>query len=427
MNDIDAPKRHSLFDRLTTDSRYLLVSFPLAIAGFVVAVVGVVLGISTAIIWIGVPILAAILVAGRGFSAAQRFLVRGVTYSEIPSVSYTTAPRGAGKIRTLVQPIFDGQSWLNILWMFLVFPISIVTFVLTVTWWAGVIAGFTWPLWGWIIINTAGPSGIEYATEWLGWGTSYLAQSTLYVIGGLFFAVTLPFVVRGCAAAQGELSRALLTATSQLTQRIDDLSASRSAAQSAENEALRRIERDIHDGPQQQLVSLGMELSRARRQMDRDPDAAREALDEAIGQTRTTIDELRSLSRGIAPPILTDKGLTAAIEALAARSPIPVELDVALWDRRYPQQSENTIYFATAEALTNAAKHSHASQLVITLRSTRTAISVCVADNGVGGASTGKGHGLAGLTERVKSVEGQISIDSPEGGPTVIVAEVPCE
>jgi len=200
--------------------------------------------------------------------------------------------------------------------------------------------------------------------------------------------------------------------------------AQRAAAVSAEAIALRRLERDIHDGPQQRLVRLAMDLGRAQQQWETDPEAARRTTAEALVQTQETLDELRALSRGIAPPILADRGLPAALSALAARSTVEVELDAADVGR-VPPATENTAYFVVAEALTNVAKHSRASLCRLSLDRLGDRLMVIITDDGIGGAHTAKGHGLAGLTDRAQAAGGTLTVHSPVGGPTTIAAELP--
>jgi signal transduction histidine kinase len=231
--------------------------------------------------------------------------------------------------------------------------------------------------------------------------------------------------VRLVVLLRASIGRALLTPLAQMQERIDDLTEGRAAAVSAEATALRKIERDIHDGPQQRLVHLAMELSRAKRQMANDPEAAETTLTQAITQTRETLDELRTLSRGIAPPILTDRGLAPALAALASRCTVPVQLDVRT-EERFPAAVENTIYFVAAESLANAAKHSQAQLCTISLHRVGDKLTLIVGDDGVGGAHVAKGHGLSGLADRLRAVDGELAVQSPPGGPTVIGAEVPC-
>ncbi len=229
----------------------------------------------------------------------------------------------------------------------------------------------------------------------------------------------------------------MLCGVAELRRQITGLQEQKQAAVSAEATALRRLERDIHDGPQQRLVRLAMDLGRARQQLDTDPQAARATIEEALGQTRETLDELRALSRGIAPPILTDRGLSSALAALGARSPVPVDLALDPELGRLDPGVESTTYFVVAEALTNVAKHSQATQCAITVavasavsptaaQPSGNLLGIVVLDDGVGGASIAKGHGLAGLADRVRAAGGTLRITSPIGGPTEIRVELPC-
>jgi signal transduction histidine kinase len=169
-----------------------------------------------------------------------------------------------------------------------------------------------------------------------------------------------------------------------------------------------------------------MELGRAQRHLDSRPEAVREALADAIIQAQEALDELRALSRGIAPPILADRGLREALTALAARSVIPAELDADLLDRQLDAAVETAAYFAVAEALTNAAKHSDARRCAIGLRRSPGILRVWVTDDGVGGAALEKGHGLRGLNDRLLAAGGRLRVTSPRGGPTTVTAELPC-
>jgi signal transduction histidine kinase len=252
-------------------------------------------------------------------------------------------------------------------------------------------------------------------------------------VAGLLLLFTLPLVTRACVAAQAGLGQALLSDASALHRRISGLEQERDtaraqtvAAVTAEATALRWLERDIHDGPQQRLVRLAMELGRAQHHFDSRPEAAREALADAIVQTQEALDELRALSRGIAPPILVDRGLREALTALAARSAIPAELDADPLNRRLDAAVETAAYFVIAEALTNVAKHSHARRCAIGLRHREGTLRAWVTDDGAGGAALDKGHGLRGLDDRLHAVGGRLRVTSPCGGPTTITAELPC-
>ncbi len=194
----------------------------------------------------------------------------------------------------------------------------------------------------------------------------------------------------------------------------------------AEAQTLRRLERDIHDGPQQRLVRLNMDLEAVVRRLDDNPDKARVLVGEALDQSREALTELRALSRGIAPPILSDRGLAAALAAAAARSPVEVALEIDLPERiRLAEAVETTAYFVVTEALTNVAKHAHATLVTVAVSADSDRLLVQVRDDGRGGAHLGKGHGLAGLADRLATVEGVLDVHSPDGGPTVLTAEIP--
>ncbi|MGW2220348.1 sensor histidine kinase, partial [Nonomuraea sp. NPDC001684] len=342
----------SLMRRVLLDTRYTLVGFPTAVIGFVTMVAGFAAGVGTAIVWIGVPLLAGTLLVARGFADAERGWLSDVLKRPPVRPRYRPAPEGAGRFRRIVNPLTNGQSWLDLLHGILNFPFAILAFVLTVVFWAIPIAGLTYPLYG--LVTSRIPGNAELP-ELLGLGSGYVVNTIFYVSLGLVFTFVMPFMVRGAALVRAGLGRALLTGVAELQERIDDLAEGRAAAVSAEANALRKLERDIHDGPQQRLVSLAMELSRAQRQLAKDPEAASATISSAISATRETLDELRALSRGIAPPILSDRGLAPALAALAGRCTVPVDLDVQIVGR-FQAATENAIYFVCAETLTNVAK-----------------------------------------------------------------------
>ncbi len=205
---------------------------------------------------------------------------------------------------------------------------------------------------------------------------------------------------------------------------VDDLQASRQRLVTAQDDQRRRLERDLHDGAQQSLVATALMLRMASGQ--RDPDQLRSALAQAADQLQSAIAELRELARGIHPAVLTDRGLPPALESLAERSPVPVRVDHDLV-RRLPGPVEGSFYFVVAECLTNVAKHAHARQVTVTLRDLGDAVSLQVADDGVGGADDSRGSGLLGLADRVAVVDGTLVVHSPPGGGTTVgcVAPVP--
>ena len=210
----------------------------------------------------------------------------------------------------------------------------------------------------------------------------------------------------------------------ELTERIEVLETTRAGAVDVQETDLRRIERDLHDGAQARLVALGMNLGMAEQKFANDPAAARELVAEARVGVEAALRELRDLARGIHPPVLTDRGLGPAIEALVDHSPLPVEVTVAVGARPAPAV-ETAAYFVAAEALTNATKHAHATRVAIRIGREPGRLLIEIADDGSGGANPA-GGGLSGLRRRVEALDGTLTITSPPGGPTLVKAELPC-
>jgi signal transduction histidine kinase len=424
--------------RMLTDSGYVLVAFPYGIVSFVVLLVGLILGValttSVLVIVAGLPILAGTLYLARGFADGERRLLARIIETPAPRVRYRQAPPDAGWLRRITNPLTDSQYWFDLGHGLLAFPTSLIAFILVVTWWAATLGGLSYVAWFWALPSDPNDQRFH---ELLGLPDTWLADVGTQTLLGLIFLSTLPLAARGAALVRALPARAMLYTVASLRQQISGLEQEKATAQaqtvaavSAEATALRRLERDIHDGPQQRLVRLAMDLGRAQHQLDSDPAAARATVAEALAQTRETLDELRALSRGIAPPILADRGLAAAIAALAGRSTVPVEVDwpglAGTEASRLDPATENAAYFVIAEALTNIAKHSRATECTIALRQTPNRMLIEIYDNGVGGAQFAKGHGLAGLADRVRALGGALAVDSPDGGPTVILAELPC-
>jgi len=204
----------------------------------------------------------------------------------------------------------------------------------------------------------------------------------------------------------------------------DEIAASRARLVEAADDARRRIERDLHDGAQQRLVAAALELTLLEQQLERGPDAAKTVLARAREQLDGGLSDLRDLARGIHPSVLTDRGLAVALEALAKRAPLPVELHVAV-DSRVDQAIEAAAYFLVSEAVTNAAKHAQAESVTVDVEANGDAMVVTVADDGVGGAETARGSGLGGLIDRVEAVGGRLEITSPPGDGTRLSAQLP--
>lgn len=252
-------------------------------------------------------------------------------------------------------------------------------------------------------------------------------------VGAVLAAVVLLVVTVLYVWGAGSLDRALAplllgsSRTAALQDRIERLADARQGAVDAATTERLRIERDLHDGVQPRLVALAMTLGMARSRFDSDPAATRELLDQAHRDAKDSITELRQLARGIHPAILTDRGLDAALSAVAARNAVPTTVDVAL-DARPRPEVEAVLYFAVAEALTNVAKHSGATRCSVTVDQVPGGIRTVVWDDGVGGAGTDAhpGGGLSGMRDRVRAAGGTLLTESPVGGPTRVTVEVPC-
>jgi signal transduction histidine kinase len=418
------PRPRGRLGQLGADSAYNLLRFPLAIAAFVVVITGLSTGAGLLVVWVGVAVLAATLLAARGFAFVERVMMPAVLGRQLPSPTYLR-PEG-GQVRRMTTPLRDPQTWLDALHGIVAFPLAILGFVVTVTFWAIALGGLTYAAWDWSLPDPSTDPHNQDLLELLGFQSTAGTRIALYTAVGVVGALILPFVVRAVALLQASLGRVLLTSRAATQAELGRLAEGRDAAVAAEAVALRRLERDIHDGPQQRLVRLGMDLSRAQRQLDRDPQAARTTLGEAADLARETLEELRALSRGIAPPVLADRGLAAALAAVAARSPVPVELAVDLPQERLAPVAENTAYFVVSEALANAAKHSGASTCRVEVSCSGGRLRVVVEDDGAGGAVLAPGHGLAGLADRLRAVDGVLTVDSPRGGPTRLTGELPC-
>lgn len=247
------------------------------------------------------------------------------------------------------------------------------------------------------------------------------------LVGLLVFVASLAAIV-GLAVLHGVISRAILVPSreAQLEEQARTSDTRRAGAVRAAEVERTRIERDLHDGVQPRLVSIGMTLGLAQTKIDDDPEAAKALVAEAHASTKSAITELRQLARGIHASVLDDRGLDAALSALASRSHIPVTLDVRV-PRRCSRPAEAAVYFVIAEALTNAAKHSRATgcRVHVRLRDDGT-LWARVEDDGLGGARIVPGGGLDGIVNRVTAAGGTARIDSPQGGPTTVEVSVPC-
>ena len=421
---------------------YLLIAFPIGVTTF-----GVTIGLvsaaagTIATFFLAVIFLVAALYVSRGAGMLETGLLGWVGRPRIPRPDWNDRTARTGFFGWLKALFGNGHYWLYLVWSMIVnFIVTTVSFTIAITWFSIAAGGVT----GWIWMGFI-PDGDRdfFVSSWLFERITSaeatfdpgVADTLLWVVVGLIFTATLPFVTRGLTWMHWGVARGLLGAfrTDALEREVATLTESRSAAVAAEGTALRRLERDIHDGPQQRLVRLQMDIAAAERQLESDPDAARRLLAEAKQQSKDALEELRALSRGFAPPILLDRGLVAALESLAVRSAVTVRVVSSLPpETDLPTELERNAYFIAAEGLTNAVKHSGASAIDLRLdlrrvpdETDQTWLDITVTDDGRGGAAAVPGHGLAGLQERVLGQGGTLEITSPAGGPTVVAAHLP--
>jgi signal transduction histidine kinase len=278
-------------------------------------------------------------------------------------------------------------------------------------WWAG---GATVFLFAAALVTNLGPEKGNY--------DDYIWYIANFVIAAVPFAFLLGLL-------RTRLSEADLVAEenvrldAELQARLDELRDSRARIVEAGYVARRKLERDLHDGAQQRLVGLALDLRLAREKLEDDPAAAGRMLDEASAELAKATEELRELARGIHPAILSDRGLEAAVESLAQRAPLPVEIDASV-DGRLPEPVEAAAYFVVSEALTNVVRHSGADRAEVGIRRDDGRLVVEVADDGSGGADSAS-SGLRGLADRVAALDGRLRVDDPAGGGTIVRADIP--
>jgi signal transduction histidine kinase len=416
-----APTRPRGALRVLYESGYALSAFPIALCAFIVVVVDITLGVALSIFIGGVLLISVGVMVARGFARFERIRMRGMLGRPAPTPSYIWAPEGSGFWRRSLTPLRDPQSWLEVVWAIVGLVTGTFAFAVTLAWWAATLTGLTYWFWQMWIPESDDEEGLA---SLLGFGTGRTPESLANLAVGVLFLLTLPFAVRLVTTIHASLASVLLCSRAELQTEVARVQDSRDAARMAEAESLRRLERDIHDGPQQRLVRLSMDLGRARKQLDQDPERAAATIDEALAQTRETVAELRSLSRGIAPPLLVDRGLAAALDEMLTQSVVPVTSTVDV-PSDLPPHVETAVYFVVAEALTNIAKHSAAKSASVSVVARDGVVEVKVVDDGIGGAHASKGLGLAGLRQRLAAVDGTLEVTSPEWNGTTVDARIP--
>ncbi|MFD5004122.1 sensor histidine kinase [Streptomyces mutabilis] len=370
------PPARFAYDRHTwMEIAYLLANFPASLLGFVYVVTMLSIGVGLTVTVIGFPLLAAGLMGARQLGRLERARARALLGVRVDEPSRLPMRGGGGFFPRLWMALKDPVGWRTVLYDFIRLPWGILTFVVTLT--------------------------------------------SLFVLWPV-----LPFIARGLANADRAMVRGLLSPSDELERRIAELESDRGIVVDTAAADLRRIERDLHDGAQARLVNLAMGLGLAKEKLLEDPDAAAAMVDEAHGEVKLALQELRDLARGIHPAVLTDRGLDAALSSVASRCTVPVRVTVDLSER--PAAAiEGIAYFTVSELLQNVSKHSRANSASVEVWRSSDRLLIQVGDDGRGGARLDGGTGMKGLADRLTSVDGLFVVDSPEGGPTTVTAELP--
>ncbi|RAN70701.1 hypothetical protein B5P43_35055 [Bacillus sp. SRB_336] len=417
--------RRATWRAMGADLAYILPGFFVSLASFTALVALFTVGVSTVAFWVGLPVLVVCFAVARWFANINRAALRRWA-GGIPPVHYK-ASHGY-TITGMFKVLADPQLWKDFIHGTLVaFAYRTASFCVAITVLAAILGGLT--QWFWLRFL---PADNTTLAQLMGLDTMLgispeSTEGMFGVVYGVVLLVLLPFITYLLATTDAALSRALLTnENAALRARSEELDARRSQVVAEEAQTLRRIERDLHDGPQQRLIRLQMDVESAKRRMSTDPDAAVALMDGALELSREALAELRALSHGIAPPILTDRGLAAAMVSLAGRATVPVQITSNLSQGiRLGEGAENAAYYVVSEALANVSKHSGATAAAVTVAVSPGELSIEVQDNGCGGAHAGKGHGLAGLVDRLAGVDGSLELQSPDGGPTILRAIIP--
>jgi signal transduction histidine kinase len=423
--------------RARAELGYAIISGPLAVAGFAFTaatlLAGAGLSLTVGGLLIGVPLVAASTFGARWLGSASRATAGRLLGERVPAPPPLRPEAGvAGWLRSTLG---DGPGWRARGYLVLKLPVGLLGLLVAGWFWLGGLVYLTYPAW-WEIahgipitvdgvrhpdpVTNPGPVGSVHVLT--------LPGSFVLIPVGAAALLAAPWLTRAVIAADRALIRRLLSPAS-LAERVHHLEQTRAHAVDDSAASLRRIERDLHDGAQAQLVAIAMKLGLAREKLtteeQRPPDVSRAA--ELVGSAQQAavdaLAQLRDLARGIHPPVL-DSGLEAALASLAARSAVPVQLVTHIPERPSPT-IETIAYFCAAELLANVAKHSGARHATLEAVHVPGLLRVRVTDDGTGGARLKGGTGLRGLAERARTVDGQLELSSPRGGPTVVSVELP--
>ncbi|MFH8802522.1 sensor histidine kinase [Streptomyces sp. NPDC017936] len=354
---------------------HLLANLPLSLFGFVYVMTVLFTGVTLTLTVVGLPVLTLGLLGARLIGRFERGRARMLLGVRIDEPSPLPLRRSGNVFQGMWLVLKDPVAWRTVLYDFIRLPWGIVTFTVTF-----VSLFVLWPV--------------------------------------------LPFLARGLATVDRAMVRALLCPSDELERRIAELESDRGVVVDTAAADLRRIERDLHDGAQARLVNLAMGLGLAKEKLLEDPDAASAMVEEAHGEVKLALQELRDLARGIHPAVLTDRGLDAALSSVASRCTVPVTVTADL-PSRPAQAIEGIAYFTVSELLQNVSKHSGARSASVDVWRSENRLLIQVWDDGQGGARLDGGTGMRGLAERLDAVDGLFVVDSPEGGPTTVTAELP--
>lgn len=409
--------------RMVKEFVYLLLNLPMGILFFVYVVTMLSVSAGLLVTFLGIPLLAAALVGCRGLGAVERARARALLDLDVASPLPVRGEK-AGLMSWVGAVLKSGVSWRHVLYGILHFPWVMFSFFTSVTFVVTSWSLFLYPLWQWTFPAYLDQDGIAVFSD----GSREFYVDTPFEIAatsvvGLVLVLASPWLVRGLTTVDRLLVAGLL-GPSKLATRVSELESDRGVVVDTAAADLRRIERDLHDGAQARLVALAMDLGLAKEKLLEDPEAAARMVDEAHGEVKVALQELRDLARGIHPAVLTDRGLDAALSSVASRCTVPVQVEVDL-AYRPAAAIEGIAYFTVSELLQNVSKHSGATRATVDVWQVETRLMLQVSDNGRGGANTSSGSGLAGLAERLDAVDGILVVDSPVGGPTTVTAELP--
>ncbi|WP_189298088.1 sensor histidine kinase [Streptomyces cinerochromogenes] len=369
------PPRPALDAHTWKEIAHLLLNLPVAVFGFVYAFTVLVAGGILSLTAIGLPLLALCLLGARQLGKLERARARRLLGVRVEEPSPLPLAKGGGPVQRLWMALKDPVGWRTLLYDAIRLPWGVLTFCTVLT--------------------------------------------SLFVLWPV-----LPYLARGMANADRAMVRGLLSPSDELERRIAELESDRGIVVDTAAADLRRIERDLHDGAQARLVNLAMGLGLAKEKLLEDPDTAAAMVDEAHGEVKLALQELRDLARGIHPAVLTDRGLDAALSSVASRCTVPVAVTVDL-PARPAAAIEGIAYFTVSELLQNISKHSGARTASVDVWRAEDRLLIQVRDDGRGGARLDAGGGMRGLAERLGAVDGLFAVDSPAGGPTVVTAELP--